>query len=109
MMRIKHYPETKIKSEIADILNRHLGKRSYRAFFFGSRVMGKGSDLSDIDLGIEATRALPYDIVAKIREDLENLPTLYSIDVVDFKTVSPTFRKVALQKTEEIPLESEKL
>jgi len=38
----------------------------------------------------------------EIREDLENLPILYKLEIVDFKKVSPDFKKVALQNIEDI-------
>ena len=38
--------------------------------------------------------------MAKIKEDFENLPILYKIDVVDFKKVSLDFYDLAKQKIE---------
>jgi predicted nucleotidyltransferase len=67
---------------------------------FGSRVTGKSSDRSDIDIGIEGQAPVPPGVLAKIEEDINALPTLYKIEVVDFKQVSQGFRKVALRKIE---------
>ena len=33
----------------------------------------------------------------EIKEEIENLPTLFSIDVVDFKNVSENFYNVAMK------------
>ena len=38
----------------------------------------------------------------KIKEEIENLPILYKIDIVDINQSSPIFRKVALKNIEPI-------
>lgn len=99
-MRLEFYPVEKLKKEILEIIKRYLDLYSYQVFFFGSRVIGKGDERSDIDIGIEGDKEIPYGIMARIREDIENLPTLYKIELVDFKKVSADFREVALQHIE---------
>lgn len=101
-MRLKHYPIEKLKKEILDIIGKHLDLSQYRVFFFGSRVSGGGNERSDIDIGIEGPRPVPAAAMSEIKEEIENLPTLYKIDIVDFKEVSPEFRQVALQYRESI-------
>ena len=99
-MRLEFYPVDKLKKEILEIIGRYLNLNSYRVFFFGSRVMEKGNERSDIDIGIEGPDEIPYEIMACLREEIEDLPTLYKIEIIDFKKVSPDFREVALQQTE---------
>ena len=99
-MRLEHYPEEKLKKEILEIVGRHLDLKQYKVFFFGSRVQGKGTDRSDIDVGIEGPEPVPLEKMALIEEEIGNLSTLYKIDVVDFKKTSRIFREVALQHTE---------
>lgn len=99
-MRLEHYPVKKLKKEILGILEKHLDLKKFKVFFFGSRVAGKGTDHSDIDIGIEGPEPVPYEFMAQIQEELENLPTLYKIEVVDFHEVSAKFKKVALQQIE---------
>lgn len=94
-MRIEHYPVQKLKKEIAEIIGQCLDLREYKIFFFGSRVSGDSNQYSDIDIGIEGPLEIPYEIMAKIKESVENLPILYKIEIVDFKKVSPDFRKVS--------------
>lgn len=94
-MRIEHYPVQKLKKEIADIIARYLDISKYKVFFFGSRVSGGGNQYSDIDIGIEGAREVPYEIMAKIKDDIDNLPILYKIEVIDFKKISSDFREVA--------------
>ena len=101
-MRLEHYPAEKLKREILDIVGKHLDISRYRVFFFGSRVAGKGTDRSDIDVGIEGPEPVPAGAILDIQEEIENLPTLYKVEIVDFSTVAPIFKEVALQHTETI-------
>ena len=91
-----------LKKVISGIISKRLDIKIYRLFFFGSRVSDKGSYRSDIDIGIEGDNGIPYEVMYEIREDLENLPILYKLEIVDFKKVSPDFKKVALQNIEDI-------
>jgi uncharacterized protein len=49
---------------------------------YGSRAMGSHRASSDIDLAILSTSV--SDISGRIKEGLENLPTPYLFDVVDY-------------------------
>jgi uncharacterized protein len=101
-MKLEHYPADKLKKELLAIIGKRLDLSKYRVFFFGSRVDGKSFERSDIDVGIEGKKPIPFSTLACIKEDVEQLPTLYTIDVVDFRRTPPEFRKVALTYTEEI-------
>ncbi|OGD87294.1 hypothetical protein A2164_04025 [Candidatus Curtissbacteria bacterium RBG_13_35_7] len=94
-MRAKFYAEDKLKKEIIDIVGKYLNLGKYNVFFFGSRVNNRGSERSDIDVGIEGPRPIPPRIYSDIKDEIDKIPILYSIDVVDFKKVSPDFYKVA--------------
>jgi predicted nucleotidyltransferase len=99
-MHLAHYSVSKLKKEILGIIQKYLPLDGCKVFFFGSRVTAAGDEHSDIDIGIEASEKIDFATIAKIREDIENLPVLYKIELVDFKQVSDDFRKVALQKVE---------
>ena len=99
-MQIEFYPNEKLKREILEIVKKHLDTRLWRVFFFGSRVSGKADKKSDIDIGIEGPSPVPFKIMSEIKEDISNLPILYSIDVVDFKNVDKDFYQVAKQNFE---------
>lgn len=101
-MKLAHYSVEQLKKDIIAVIGKYLDLKEYRVFFFGSRVNGKGDDRADIDVGIEGPRPVPGAAMVEIREALENLPTLYKIDVVDFKEVSDGFRRVAFRHTETI-------
>lgn len=101
-MYLEHYSVEKLKTEILTVIGKYIDLTKYVVFFFGSRVTGKSNDRSDIDLGIEGSTQIPYGTVGKIVEEIDDLPTLYKIEIVDFKKVSENFRKVALQYTEKL-------
>jgi predicted nucleotidyltransferase len=100
-MRLEHYPAEKLKQEIVRIIGRHLDIGKYRVFFFGSRVNGLADERSDVDIGVEGP-AIPSGAWVDIQEEVEDLPTLYKVELVDFGRVDDTFREVALQHTEDI-------
>ncbi len=99
-MQIEFYPLHQLKKEILNTISKYLDTSKYRVFFFGSRVSGTNNQYSDIDVGIEGHNEIPREIMSKIKEDIENLPILYKIEVVDFKKVSSDFREVALSHYE---------
>jgi len=99
-MRLEHKSEKELKKEILQIAGKYLDLNEYQLFFFGSRVSGKGDSRSDIDVGIQGRQKLPFVAKMQIEEDLENLPTLYSIDFVDFENVSEDFRELAEKNIE---------
>lgn len=101
-MRLEHYSAKKIREDILKIVGKYLDLREYKIFFFGSRVNGKGSERSDIDVGIEGKKEIPEKILLKIREEIKNIPTLYHIDIVDFRKVDKDFYKVAKSRIEEV-------
>ncbi|MCD6093222.1 MAG: nucleotidyltransferase domain-containing protein [Candidatus Omnitrophica bacterium] len=101
-MKIEFYPERKLKKQILEIIGRYLDLNSYKVFFFGSRVKKDNSNRSDIDIGIEGPKKMPIQAKLEIEEELDNLPTLYKFDLVDFKEVPEKFKKEALKYAEYI-------
>ena len=77
-------------------------KNTNKVFFFGSRVKKDNSNRSDIDIGIEGPKKISVRIKLEIEEELDNLPTLYKFDLVDFKEVPERFKKEALRYAEYI-------
>lgn len=101
-MKLEFYPDEKLKKEVLRILSKYVDLKTHETFFFGSRVLGKSDERSDIDIGIIGPSGISREIMFHIKEDIDNLPLLYKIDVVDFKNVSDDFRKTALEHTEKI-------
>lgn len=99
-MRLEHESQEKIKKELLRIIGEHLDLKKYKVFVFGSRVTGKGDEQSDIDAGIEGEQKISDGAIEKIKEELEELPILYKIDIVDFTRASKTFKKVVGERKE---------
>jgi len=99
-MLLEHYPVEQFKTEIINILKRYINITEFKIFFFGSRVDGSGDECSDIDIGLEGREIIKQQVLTRIRHDIENIPVLYKIDIVDFNNVSEDFKKVALKKIE---------
>ncbi len=79
---------------------KYLDLSKYNLFFFGSRVFGRGTDRSDIDIGIQGQNPISTETLQAIEEEIETIPTLYKIDVVDFARVPERFRNIALERVE---------
>lgn len=100
-MQLKHYPVRELTNQVKQIVSEELGDtQPYAIFFFGSRVAGTHTDRSDIDIGIEAAERIPPHIIGEIQEKLDELPMLYSVDVVDFTSVDERFYSLASQERE---------
>lgn len=99
-LQLKYYPVEKLKKEILDITGKYLDLNRYTVFFFGSRITGKADERSDIDIGIDGAESVPPEIFSQIEDEIDQLPILYKIEVVDFRRVTSKFREVALQKIE---------
>lgn len=76
--------------------------RTYRArgadlFVFGS--FGRGEELpgSDLDLGVEWRVPCSPALFRELSDDVENLPTIRKIDLVDFASMSPRWKQIALR------------
>lgn len=101
-MTLQNYPENKFKKEIKSLIGKYLDLNKRQLIIFGSRVNGKASKWSDIDVGILGLEKIPSNVMSNIKEDLEEMPILYKIDVVDFASANQRFRDVALQTYEQI-------
>jgi nucleotidyltransferase substrate binding protein (TIGR01987 family) len=103
-MKLEHYPVDKLKEDVLKILKKYLNLSKYKVFFFGSRVSGTCGERSDIDIGIEGPQVSPH-IKLEIKEELENLPTLYKVDFVDFNDVDEDFKRIAKKYVEYINID----
>lgn len=92
--------EQSIKAQLIETVARHLGNRHYRLWLFGSRAQGRATARSDYDLGIMAEQPLDLVTLARIRADLEELPILQQVDLVDLTTAPAEFVQQALQRGE---------
>ena len=90
------------KEKIAGIISRKVTLSHQKVFLFGSRANGKADARSDIDIGIEASKQIPLNIMAELKAELDDLPVLQKIDLVDFNIVNDDFKEIASQDMEVI-------
>ncbi|MDE3058147.1 MAG: nucleotidyltransferase domain-containing protein [Bacteroidota bacterium] len=74
----------------------------YRIVLFGSQAKGNALATSDIDIVVVGKEKVPPLIMAKIRNEVEEIRTLKGIDVVDLMTVDESYRKNVLSYAKEI-------
>lgn len=79
------------------IVLKELDLTQYAVFLFGSRTQKKHSQSADIDIGILGTKPLSIQTRARLIELLNESDIPYKVDVVDFYTADPEFKKIALQ------------
>lgn len=85
---------------LKQVVEKNLAGINYRAFIFGSQANLNELRRADIDLGLLADRPISTQQLSKINNDIENLPMLYNIDVVDFFAVDPQFKTVVFRNIE---------
>jgi predicted nucleotidyltransferase len=95
------------EKQVLEEIRRKLAAQSgtlagYRAVLFGSRARGAARERSDFDIGICGDRPVPSGVLQRIRDCLDEIETLYRIDVVDLQSVPDRFRRDALEHAEAI-------
>lgn len=85
---------------IKEEVNKLLPDSNYKLFVFGSQANREILTNSDIDIGIDTGKPLDDKIISRLWNNLDDLPTLYSFDVIDFQIVEERFKKVALKNIE---------
>jgi type I restriction enzyme S subunit len=79
-------------SIVRDILRKHVQQRTVWAF--GSRVRRTAKRYADLDLAIISDMPLPLDVSTALAEAFSESDLPWRVDVVDWATTSPTFRRI---------------
>lgn len=80
----------RILSELIPCLVKHLQPR--RIILFGSRAKGSARPGSDIDLAVAGGKVPTFREERKLREELDRLAGIYSVDLVFLQQTDDTFR-----------------
>ena len=105
-LQLKTLVSEEIESLVVAIIRRYMPVgMKYKVFLFGSRATGHGTERSDHDVGIEAEGNISFSVLANIRLDVDALPTLRKVDIVDFGRVNAAFKAVAKERTKELYVE----
>lgn len=76
---------------IRAILRAHVPDSTVWAF--GSRATGRAKQYSDLDFAINGGKPLGIDLTAQLAEAFAQSDLPYKVDIVDWITVSESFRK----------------
>jgi predicted nucleotidyltransferase len=77
-----------LATEAARLAREILGPTT-QVIWFGSWPRGRAHERSDVDIAIRCPAGVPRDRLRRVREAIDELRTLYSIDVVDLRDSSP--------------------
>lgn len=69
-----------------------------KVFLFGSRVFGRCSYNSDIDVAIQPGRDFDDRILYRIKEELEESPVPFQVDIINLNEVDEDFKRHALKR-----------
>ncbi len=72
------------KDQLISIIHKHLPE--CKIYLFGSRATQKHQQGSDIDLAIDAKKAIPYETIIKILIDIDETTIPMKIDLVDLNS-----------------------
>lgn len=70
---------------------------SYAVFLFGGRARGRSGKAVDVDVGILGKAPFPLNVLAKLCDTIEESSVPLKVDIVDFFSVDPQFRKIAMR------------
>lgn len=87
---------------LRQIVQKHVDTTKYQPIVFGSRVNGKARKYSDVDLGFLSAEPLSQKTLYRVMDDLEESDLPYTVDVVDFATADPKFKRFALETYEKL-------
>lgn len=77
---------------VRDILQKHVPQ--YEVWAFGSRAKWTAKEYSDLDLCIVSDKPLSFSVLGAIGDDFSESDLPWKVDVVDWATTSPSFRKI---------------
>ncbi len=69
-----------------------------KILLFGSRATHRNRENSDYDIAIIWKEKIPSQIYFAIQEDLDNLYTLKTIDLVDFYNLDEDFKEIVIKE-----------
>ncbi len=82
--------------EILGIIHRHLPRGEFRVLLSASWAKDTAEPTSDIDIGILGPNTIDSMLLLRLREEIEGIPTLRRIDVIDLHTADNEFREEVL-------------
>jgi predicted nucleotidyltransferase len=87
-----------ILKRIVQVIRRYLPDDSHRILLFGSWATLEAAPTSDIDIAIAGATAVDPAVMSEIHEEIDKLPTLRKIQIIDVQHVHDWFRDRILSK-----------
>jgi predicted nucleotidyltransferase len=87
-----------INKKINSIIDLLKNKDVRRVILFGSRARGENRKNSDIDLCVEFKNNLSFREKRKLKEELESLTGLYSLDLIFYDEIDEKFKAHILKQ-----------
>lgn len=88
----------KTLDEVRSIVRERLRDHDVEVFLFGSWAAGRPTRTSDVDIGVLPARDLPSGVLARLRQALAESHVPYPVEVVDLRTVDPSFRRKVMRE-----------
>ena len=85
-----------IAQEVARLARQILGPE-VEVIWFGSWPRKRALPHSDIDIAVSADKPIPVSQMALLREAVDGLSTLYTVDILDLTEASPSLRQEILK------------
>ena len=93
--------ESEVLDSVKSIIHRYLGT-DVQIILFGSRASGNSVNFSDYDIGLRAKEPIEPLTMARITSEVEELPILRKVDIVDLSKVTKRFYTTAMAQTRAI-------
>jgi len=69
-----------------------------KILLFGSRAKGENKPYSDIDLAVELNQNIDFRLKRKIKELVEDISGMYSVDIVYLNECSENFKNIVYEQ-----------
>jgi predicted nucleotidyltransferase len=87
---------------VQKIIRKFIPAKQYQVFVFGSWAKQQNDQFSDLDIGVLGNERLHAVVKINLESALQESIVPFKVDIVDFFTVSASFKQEALQHS--IPL-----
>ena len=94
--------EKEILGKVYEIIQKTLKTQKFTLYLIGSRSTKEQGKFSDFDFVVKADKNIKEATFSKIVQRIDEIKTLYSIDIADFYTMSDDFQKIAMKHAKEI-------
>lgn len=96
-----------LQQRCAQIVRKHLPDARWQLWVFGSQVRGDVLPSSDLDLAVLGPGPVPKTIWVRIKEEIDDLPTVRTVDLVDLGEASEAFRRMVMSEGRRLEVQGE--